>query len=128
MPNRQFKSSLVATNQLLGAMRSLWVNRGARNDTRFEAAIIARNRGDLGVQLRWSHERPIHTSRVFKTYFLRSRPIVAIQFHHLTPGDHKVTDERLQLVAARIDFREGSELRLRQTSRFVSVAKISGSG
>ena len=48
--------------------------------------------------------------RTFKTHLLRSRPIVAIQFHHLAPSRHEVSNERLLRVAARIDFRESPEL------------------
>jgi hypothetical protein len=75
-------------------------------------SVIAWSTSRTQVRSLRSHDRPIHNSRVFKTYFLCSTPIVAIQFHHLAPGGRKLTDERLQRVAARIDFREGSELKL----------------
>src|SRR5258705_12701249 len=39
-----------------------------------------------------------------------SGKVEAIKVHHFVPGRHKVTHERLLRVAARIDFREGSEL------------------
>ena len=42
-----------------------------------------------------------------------SREVEAVKVHHLAPGRHKVTHELLLRVAARIEFREGSELRVR---------------
>src|SRR5271157_1843666 len=42
-----------------------------------------------------------------------SREVEAIQIHHLVPGRYKVAHELLLSVAARIDFREGAELRVR---------------
>ncbi len=46
----------------------------------------------------------------FKTSSPELRQVEAIQVHHLVPGRHKVTYERLLRVAARIDLCEGSEL------------------
>src|SRR5438132_3431933 len=39
--------------------------------------------------------------------------VEAIKIHHLVPSCHEVTHERLLRVVASIDFREGSELRVR---------------
>jgi hypothetical protein len=41
----------------------------------------------------------------FKSDPLSSRKVKAIKVHHLVPGRHKVTHERVLGVAARIDFR-----------------------
>src|ERR1700683_4651724 len=45
--------------------------------------------------------------------FPRSRQVVAIQIHNLVPSHDKVTHEQLLRVAARIDFRQGSQLGVR---------------
>src|SRR6266581_9371273 len=39
--------------------------------------------------------------------------VEAVKIHHLGPRSHKVTHKRLMRVVARIDFRDGSELRVR---------------
>ena len=48
--------------------------------------------------------------RTSRTYSLGSREVEAIEVHHLAPGCHEVTRERLLRVGARKDFRDGPEL------------------
>ena len=57
-------------------------------------------------------ERPI-AGPLFPSLTLKSRGGETIQVHHLVPCGHKVTYEDILRITARIDFRKGSELRVR---------------
>ena len=81
-----------------------------------DASVVAGEQPPAGIQAASIRPRITRCQvaaaryRTFTVRPLRSRKVVAIKVHHLVPGRHKVTHERLLRVAARIDFRDGSEL------------------
>src|SRR5260370_30209052 len=56
---------------------------------------------------------PIYRQKSSKTFPQRSGEVEAIEVHHLGPCCHEVFHELLLRVRARIDFREGAQLRVR---------------
>src|SRR5438128_788014 len=57
-----------------------------------------------------------------KTFLQRSSEVEALQVHHLGPRRHEVFHELLLRVRARIDFREGAQLRVRTKNQVDSGA------